>query len=280
MRIEDIEISLIDIAKDRRVVSQAWAETIAADMIANGQLDEIEVVEAGGRFRLIDGAHRIDARIIRGEMFVRAKVLTADEVRTDAAAKLREIARNIMRRGHSVLDKSCDVSRWREVFEQANGAVKAGRVKNRGKYAPNSDEELEAQSELFAGSFNQAAQSALGLNKDAIKRYLRIARIDDQVRRSISLLKLADNQAELLLLAAQTPERQLSIANLLTSNPPATSTVTDAIAMLDHVPKTEPPAPWARVSDSFQKLPEAAKRRVIEENWDFIEAMLAERKAA
>jgi ParB family chromosome partitioning protein len=127
MRIEDIEIDLIDITQGRRVADPKWAEALAADMVRNGQINPIEVVEAGGRFRLIDGLHRLNARAIRGELHVTAKIKTAAEVATDTEATLREIAANFMTRGLSVLDKARDVARWREAYEQAAGAIKPGK---------------------------------------------------------------------------------------------------------------------------------------------------------
>jgi ParB family chromosome partitioning protein len=273
MRIEDIEIELIDITQGRRVADPA-------DLVRNGQINPIEVVEAGDRFRLIDGLHRLNACAQRGELHVTAKIKTAAEVATDTEATLREIAANFMTRGLSVLDKARDVARWREAYEQAAGAIKPGKKPIRGKSAPNSDEVLEAQAELFASSFSEAAQIALGMNKDAIKRSLRISRINDEVRIRLSLHRIANNQSELLALCTQTDERQSAIAGLLLSEPPAAHDVSGAIAILDRVPPTSKPEPWARVSDQFAKLPDAAKRRFITENWDLIEEIIALKEAA
>lgn len=289
MRIEDIEIDLIDITQGRRVADPKWAEALAADMVHNGQINPIEVVEAGDRFRLIDGLHRLNARVIRGELHVTARIKTAAEVATDTEATLREIAANFMTRGLSVLDKARDVARWREAYEQAAGAIKPGKKSIRGKSAhnsisnrsvTNSDELLISQAEQFAASFTEAVQAALGMDKMAISRSLRIARIDDEVRIRISLHKIAGNQSELLTLCAEPAERQSAIAGLLLSEPPAAHSVGDAIAILDRVPLEAKPEPWARVSDQFNKLPDAAKRRFIVEHWDMIEDMLAERQAA
>jgi ParB family transcriptional regulator, chromosome partitioning protein len=280
MRIQDIDIDLIDIGKGRRVADPAWQDAIAADMSRNGQIEPIEVVEAGDRFRLIDGLHRIGARKIRGEVFIAAKIKTAAEVASEAQIVLREIAANFMRRELSVLDKARDVARWREVYEQTTGSIKPGKRAIRVKSDPNSDEEIEAQSELFSASFSDASQAALGLNKEAVKRYLRIARIDDAVRQRISLHRMANNQSELLALCVETADRQAQIAGLLLAEPPAAHTVVDAISIIDRIPPVEKPQAWERVSDKFSKLPDPAKRRFLIEHWELIEAILAERKAA
>lgn len=280
MRIQDIDIDLIDIGPGRRIADPSWQEALAGDMIRNGQIEPIEVVEAGGRFRLIDGLHRIGARKIRGEALVTAKIKTAVEVASEAQIVLREIAANFMRRELSVLDKARDVARWRELYEQTTGAIKPGRKAIRGKSAPNSDEELEARSELFAASFTEASQVALGLNKDAVKRFLRIARIDDTVRQRISLHRIAHNQSELLALSDESAERQARIVGLLLAEPAAAANIAEAIAIIDHIPTVEKQAAWERVSDKFSKLPDPAKRRFLIEHWSLVEEILAERKAA
>lgn len=280
MRIAEIDIDLIDIAKGRRVADPAFEAAIAADMAENGQLTAIDVVEAGERFRLIDGLHRIGAKKIRGDRVIEAKIRTAAEVSSEAALTLREIAQNFMRRELSVLDKARDVARWRDVYEQASGTVKPGKRAIRVKSDPNSEEALDAQSEVFAASFSDASQRALGLNKEAIKRYLRIARIDDGVRERISLHRIAGNQSELLALAAESVERQQLIAGLMLGAPPMAQSVGEAISIIDRIPAVTRPDAWERVSDKFSKLPEAAKRRFLIEHWELVEAILSERKAA
>ena len=280
MQIADIDIDLIDVAKGRRVTDPAWEEALAADMSRNGQIEPIEVVEAGGRFRLIDGFHRIGARKIRGEAFVTAKIKTVSEVATEAQMTLREIAANFMRRELSVYDKARDVARWRTVFEQASGGIKPGRKAISSKSATNSDEVLDEQAGLFSATFSEASQTALGLDKHAVSRYLRIARIDEAVGQRISLHRIANNQSELLAFSSEPVERQTMVANLLLSSPPAAHSVADAIAIIDRVPAVATRAAWERVSDKFAKLPEPAQRRFLLEHWEIVEAILAERKAA
>lgn len=277
MRIEAIDISLIDRAGDRRIVNPAIAEAIAADMAQNGQISPIDVVETGSRFRLIDGAHRIDARMLLGVVDVTATIHSMDEFRSEAELKLREISSNMMRRGLSVLDKAWDVWRWREVYESVHGAVKAGRKKNRGKSAPISEDEIDAASEAFASSFTTSVQSALGLNKDQVKRFLRIAAIKRSLQEKISLHAIADNQSELLALAAETEERRELIVALLTAEPPKAATVDQAISIIDQVPPAAKTEAWEALSGKFTKLGEAAQRRFLMEHWDLVEQLYVER---
>ncbi len=287
MRIEDIQISLIDIPAGRRVINPDWAKALAEDFTKVGQKTPIDVIElkepfskVGPRYRLVTGGHRLEAKKIANAPTIEARVYEPSEFASEAQIKLAEITENFMRRELTVLDRAFDVAAWREIYELTQGAVKPGKKAISRKLATNTDDELMALSAQFSGSFTDASTAAFGLSRDAVFRALKIARISDAVRETISLHKIAGNQSELLALSAENDDRQAKIAALLTSNPPAVTSVADAIAMLDHVPRVEPPAPWAKLSDQFQKLPETAKRRFFEENWEWVEAILAERKAA
>lgn len=302
MRIEDIKTDLIDVPSGRRVVDPDFAKALAEDFLATRQEREIDVIETGKRFRLVAGAHRLEAAKI-ARINIRAKVHDPDEFAGEAAIRLAEISENFKRRELTVLDRAFDVAAWRDVYEQAQGAVKRGgdrrsaaaksKLQVATEYDPfqpraygetqkraSGEERLEAFAERFASSFTQASTSAFGLSRDAVFRALKIARITQAVRERISLHPIADNQSELLMLCAETVERQASIAGLLLSEPPAAHKIADAIALLDRVPVTAKPEPWERVSDQFNKLPDAAKRRFIVENWGLIEEHLAERKTA
>jgi ParB family transcriptional regulator, chromosome partitioning protein len=280
MRIEDIQIDLIDVPKGRRVLDQNWCQALAEDIHFNGQKTPIEVLAVDGRFRLVSGAHRVEAVKSKAGDTIKAVVKTVDEYAGEAAIKLAEITENFMRRGLSVLDKAFDIAAWREIFEQASGTIKPGRQSISRKLATNSDEQLEALSERFAGSFSAEAMKAFGLSRDAVFRALKIARIDQDIRERISLHSIADNQSELLALSAETSERQAAITGLLLSEPPAAQTVARAIAVLDRIPVVAKPEAWAALSDKFGKLSDAQKYRFITENWKYVEAILAAKKAA
>lgn len=276
MRIEDIEIDHIDVPAGRRVLDPNWVEALSEEFKTIGHRDPIQVVAIGERYRLTFGGHRLAAKKRMGATTIAADVKQAGEFASEASMKLSEIAENFMRRELTVLDRSFDVAAWREIFEAATGAIKPGKKAISRKLATNSTEELQALSEQFSGSFSEAARTALRLSRDAIFRALKISTIEQAVRERISLHGIADNQSELLALAAQTASRQASIAGLLTSSPPAAASVADAIAILDRAPVAAKAEPWARLSDKFSKLPEPAQRKFFQEHWDLIEVMIAE----
>lgn len=284
MRIEDIKISLIDVPAGRRVVRPDTAQALAEDMKVSGQREPIEVVEADGRFRLVFGAHRLSARKLNGDALITARVKLPAEYAGEAAIKLSEIAENFMRRELSVLDKAFDVASWREIYEAATGAIKRGRKAISPKLGTNSDEELSEISEQFAGSFSEAARRALSLTRNEIFRSLKIASISQDVRERISLHPIADNQSELLALAAEAEARHELIVALLTSEPAKATSVAQAIGIIDQVPAATKAEAWEKLSGKFTKLGEAQQRRFLIENWAVVEQLyvelLATKKAA
>lgn len=245
----DIEIGLIDVPAGRRKLSADWVETLADLFGEQGQQVAIEVVAADGRFRLIYGGHRLAAAKRLGWSRIGAVVKKPEDFASAAEIKLREITENLARRQLSVLDKAVDIASWREAYEAANGAVTRGR-KKLSQVATNTEDQAEA----FAASFSEAARKALGVNRDAVSRAMRIAGIAAQVRDQIALHPIADNQSELLLLAVEPVERQEQIADLLTSGPVPLSTVTEAIALIDRLPKPARLESWERLSDAFSRM--------------------------
>src|SRR5690606_1940072 len=93
---------------------------------------------------------------------------------------------------------------------------------------------------------------------------MRIASIDAEARDRIALLSVADNQSELLLLATQSAERQIAIAELLDAVPDAPASVTEAIAILDRLPKPQAEPRWQKVAASFSTLKPAEQARFFE----------------
>lgn len=299
MRIEDINIDLIDISPRHRQADPDWVEALKDDIDARGQHTPIQVAIAGNRFVLIKGRRRVLAARTLGLSSLKAVVLP--EFSSDAAIMLAQISAQVLRGKLIVLDRALAVAQWRMIYEETTGQVKPGpkagskkqpdddggaiRVnltltpatqKIGLKLDPLSDEVFDALAASFAGTFSEAAQRALGLNKEAVKRYLRIARIDPTVRQQISLHRIADHQSELLALSAEPADRQQKIANLLTSNPPAATTVADALAMVLHTSRPVAPQPWERLSERFVSMSDDARRRFVSENRDVIEAVMAE----
>jgi ParB family transcriptional regulator, chromosome partitioning protein len=250
-----VEISAIDVSPSHRKPDPDWVAALREDMAQIGQQDPIKVVEFGARFHLIKGLRRMLAVDQLGLVHIDAFVQSPAEFSSEAALRLRQISAQFMRRELSVLDRAVNVASWRSIYEATTGLIRPGRKAIRVKFDPNSEDALDAHAELFAGSFSEAAQRALGLNKEAVKRYL----------------------SELLALAAETADRQAAIADLLLSQPAGASSVAGALYVIDGKLPEPALAPWETFSQRFTKMREPDQERFFELHTAAIQRWLAKR---
>jgi ParB family chromosome partitioning protein len=122
----------------------------------------------------------------------------------------------------------------------------------------------EDEAERFATSFSEAARRALGVNRNAIARSMHIASIPEDLRTLISLHPVADNQAELLQLAAEPADRQRQIVELLTRLALPAANVAEAIAIMDRRPERPREMAWQKVSTALSRLNDRDLERVYE----------------
>ncbi|UVK45335.1 ParB/RepB/Spo0J family partition protein [Mesorhizobium sp. AR07] len=257
--ISDIDIALVDVADGRRRLDPAWVKTLSDLFASQGQLSPIEVVDADGRFKLVFGGHRLEAAKLVGWTKIAAVVKDTAAFAGAAEIMLREITENIARRDLSALDRSVDVARWRELFEAAKGTVRRGRPSKLSQVATISDDVVDR----FAASFSETARKVLGMNRDAISRAMRIASIPASVRDEISLRPIADNQSDLLLLAAiDDIGRQAAIGVVIGSQ--QATTFAEAIAILDRAPKPRPEPKWQKLAQDFSKMKDGEQDRFFE----------------
>jgi len=275
-----IKIADIRVPANRRRLDPAWVATLAADMQTdNGHMVPIEVVPEtteGAKYRLIFGGHRLAAKVQLGETEIDAFIRDPKDVATDRQIRKREIAENLIRRQLSVLDRAKDIADWRDIYDAEHGTGKAGRKKVRPVEVVE-DDELSAN---FALNFSDAAQAVLGISRRSVFHALKIATIPAPVRDAISLHPVADNQSELLLLAAEKPERQEAIARLLTLEAEdAPQTVTEAISVIDRTPKPATTPKWEKVATGFAQLKEGDQHRFFELHEAAIRQWLKGRKS-
>ena len=84
-------------------------------------------------------------------------------------------------------------------------------------------------------------------------------------------------QRELLLLADLTPVRQKAVVDLLTAEPAEATSVTEALALLDHAPGAKPVPAYERLYDRFTRLKAPEKEAFFELNADAIDIWIAKR---
>ncbi|QDB99677.1 ParB/RepB/Spo0J family partition protein [Mesorhizobium sp. 8] len=267
--ISGIDVSLVDIAAGRRKLDPAWVETLSDLFTEQGQKTPIEVIAAEGRYRLVFGHHRLAAAKLLGWAEIDAVVKSPSDFASEAEITLAEITENLARRELSVLDRAVDIARWRAIYEATHLIAKPGR-----KAKAIGAEELTAK---FAVNFSTAAQKAFGLSERSIFNAVKVASIAADVRDRIALHAIADNQSELLALAAEAPPRQADIAALLTSEPAQAASVADAVAILDRVPAPAKTPGWQKLADGFSRLKEADQHRFFSLHEAAIVAWLKER---
>lgn len=276
MSVSRIPLSAINVPTGRRRIDPTWVKTLADLMAGPDDCQPIELVARGDRFDVVFGGHRLAAAQTNRWEAIPAIVRQASDFASEAAITLREIIENLARRELSVLDRSVDIGRWREIYEAAHGAVRRGRPGKLGQVDPISDEALDR----FAGSFSDAVRRALGINREALKRSLRIASISEDLRTLVALHPIADNQSELLQLAAEPADRQRQIVELLTRLALPAANVADAIAIMDSKPERRREAAWQKIASGFSRLKEAEQDRFFDLHEASIQRWLATRSAS
>ena len=287
-------ISIVDIdASNRlRTINQAWVEALAGQLGDGVRLPPIEVVEqSNGGYRLIAGGHRLAAHSKALQTEIEAQVWSAEAFSDEAAIRLREIHENMMRFELTALDRSVHLATWKEIHEAAAPPVKKGRksAADREKEmwqdsaaisaAPGTKKQAQDSAAIFAGRFSAAAAAALRISERSVQVAVQIASgIGPALRERIAAHDLADNASELLLLAAQSEDRQARIINLMLSEPPEATRVAEAIAILD---KVQPPprlAAIARLSEQFSRLKEVDQHAFFAAHAEAIESWMAGRR--
>lgn len=202
---EIVAIPLADIdATDRlRPVDPAHVEAIALSIEQSGLQNPVILRPDGNRYRLVAGWHRLAAveRLGWTDVDARVENLTAEE------ARLVEIDENLMRRELSALDRAIFLAERKAVYDLLHPeTAKPGRR----------SKELGTRCPQFGRTFTKEVAARLGIDRKTVDRALSLVKnLAPEARDALRLTGLADNQSELLKLAALEPERQVEAAKLL-----------------------------------------------------------------
>lgn len=195
-----IDIDQIDTSDRLRPVDPAHVAGIAASIALIGLKQPIIVRPQGNRYQLIAGAHRLAAV----GTFNWGSIDAIVENLTDDEARLVEIDENLMRRELSALDRAIFLAERKTVYDALYPeTVKSGR-KSR---------ESAKTFRQFGETFTKVTANRLGLNKRTIEIALSLAKnLTPKAREALRLSDVADNQSELIKLAALDPEKQVLVA--------------------------------------------------------------------
>lgn len=277
MKTDLIPIDAITVPAGRRRLDPAWVETLGWLISEQGQKTPIELVRDGDSLTLVAGAHRLEAMKRSGAKTIAASVKERSEFEGEAQIALAEISENLARRELSVLDRAVDIARWRDIYEATNNVAGRGRPKKRGKADAEAAEKI---TDMFVRNFSEVAQEVLQVTDRHIRRFMLIARIGAEVRYRIALHPIADNQSELLQLAAEPAERQEKIVALLTAEPAQATSVADAAALIDRAQRPAKIERWQKLSNAFSALKDREQYAFFDLHEDAIRAWLDARTPA
>lgn len=273
---------------DARLISAKCAEIIVGnrlrkvlpDRVATlqisfeekGHLTPIDLVEVEGGMRLIYGAHRLAARIASGADDIRAVLHPKGTFGSETEILLREIAENFDRFELTALERAANVAALRDIHLAENGPAKRG---PKAKQSP--DEAMDEMSAKLALNFPEVVQRTLKLSRRDVFRALKVASIALELREQLAAHPIADNQSELLALAAETPARQAKMVALLVADQAKVTSVAEAIAIIDRLPPPVVLRPYERLSEGFSRLRIEERDRFFEIHSDDIDRWLAAR---
>jgi ParB family chromosome partitioning protein len=196
-----LAIDQIDIGVRLRPVDPSTVEMLAASFRERGQDTRIIVRAAGDRYALVAGAHRLAAAIELQWSWIEAEVLTV----SDDEALLVEIDENLIRRELSALDRAIFLVERKAIWERMHPETAPGKARKPKKGNV-------ANIATFA-TFAKDAARRTGLSDRTIRLATEIAgKLDPQVRDSLRLTDVADNQASLKALADLDPDLQRILA--------------------------------------------------------------------
>ena len=192
--LKTIALTDIHIGDRLREIDEDHAQVIAASIREIGLRSPIEVratpAQKGGKFTLVTGGHRWRACQIAELTEIDAFVVKAD----GRQAQLLEIAENLFRNDLSVIDRAIFVQKYRELWEEEHGAIKAGRPSG---------------NSVTVTEFTGHAADRLGISKSSTERLDRIARrLHPELRSALRHSPVADQTTTLLRLAKMEPAQQ------------------------------------------------------------------------
>ncbi|MCM0751011.1 hypothetical protein DEA98_05285 [Brucella pseudogrignonensis] len=256
MKTDFVSTALIDVPADAKKVPIDAARAIADSFLQIGQRQPIEVISTDNdRYQLVFGAKRLAAaKLIERDVMV--IIRHPDEFKHEAETRLVGIAENFYRHSLTALERSVDVADWCTIWRTAHPVKRGPKAKaelsTNLELNSNDTELLEVSSE-FSLSFSEAAQRFLTISRNEVFRSFKIAGIPADLRERISIFQpLANNQQALLLIAAEPYERASRIVELILDG--QAQTVTDAVSIIDELPRVNEQAPWEKIADRFARL--------------------------
>jgi ParB family chromosome partitioning protein len=225
--VRDIPLSEIDIPENRaRSFDPDEAKALAFIIASTGLQNPIRVRAVGNRFRLVSGRKRLEAiRLLEWE----AIPSTVSTAATDDDARLEEVMENLGRYDLNKLDRCQHLYELKQVYERLHPQAKNGGDRKSEKIRIlNSDSDPEGEIFGFVGATAQKIGLSRSVIADAVKIWTDLT---PESRQRLAGTRLANHQSGLKELSEQSPVAQAGVLDLLFSEPPAASTVSEAVAI-------------------------------------------------
>jgi len=183
----------IDVPSGRRAVNRETVKTLAESIKRIGLRQPISVTSpVKNRYRLITGAHRLEAVRANGDHMILSSVMDVSEL----DARLWEISENLHRADLSKLERSEQVAEWVRLTEDKRAKAQVAPWDHTGGRA---DKGINA------------AVRDLGIDRTEAQRSVKIAGIAPEAKEAAREAGLDDNQSALLKIAAAPVERQAEV---------------------------------------------------------------------
>ena len=226
----DLPLAEIDVPPTRaRDLSPDWAQGLAALIAAQGLTNPITVRQAGSRYQLVTGMHRLEAFRILGRETIPARLSTSA---TDDDARLEEVMEHLGRTELNALDRCHHLYELKQVWERMYPQAKHG--------GDRKSDAIKSQSlaldpdapEIFG--FAKGTADRIGLGVSSIKAAVRIwTRLYPPLRRRLAGTAMADKQTELKALSELDINRQVKVLDLILSEDhPEVGNVAEALLHL------------------------------------------------
>lgn len=225
--IEPVAIDCIEVPERLRAIDDDWVGALALSIEQTGLQQPIQVAapaRRNGRYRLLAGAHRLEACRRRGQTEILARILEVSRLE----ARLVEIDENLIRWELNALDRAAFLAERKAVWDEIYPDNRGGDRKSAEYLA-----KIKNEKDSF-WSFPRATAEKIGLSERSIQMAVRIhARLAPMIRTRLRNTRLAGKQGELLALARLDPDRQARVLDLVLAAESPARSVAAAAKLLD-----------------------------------------------
>lgn len=251
----ELPLDRIEFGERLRPVDPDWVTLLAASIAERGQDTPIQVTPAdkAGKHRLIAGAHRLAALRQAGIETARATIFDGSKIECE----LLEIDENLMRRELSALDRAVFLAKRKKLYEELHPeTAKPGARAIADKNVRN----------VGLATFAKETAEKVGLSDRHIRRALKRARIEPELRARLATTRWADHGATLDALARAEPARRRALVEALTRAESPAASLAAARAELGEraAPRSAEDTAFLRLIEAWRKAGRAPRRQFLD----------------